>query len=329
MGFTSKECCQFFTLKKLGATANSQYEDPNKQRMLTIARELVDKHIKVYYSVDFKPSIYKKLSYDDIFLLKKSGLVNSFIGIEAGNRSDLKLYNKGVSVLDNQEVLKFFNKHNVNQHFGFINFNPYSTFDTLRENNSYLSEYQKYSLGNVFNYSTVLMLFEKTALYEKVELDNLLTDKHCNSTFNYRFLDNRIQILAEFMVKKFSYIQKNFGNIVMHDLADKYIDVLEILEREFSFSDQYSDLTDAIKENKKFTKTKILDSFHFHEFFHDLLDLAENNWSEAKAHDIVDTVYKKEDWLSSIELIKKERMVLYKRIMAKDTYSRKLLCALT
>lgn len=106
-------------------------------------------------------------------------------------------------------------------------------------------------------------------------------------------------------------------------------DVLEILERELSCSDKYSDLTDAIKENKEFTKREILNSFHFHEFFHVLLDLAEKNWVESNANDIVDSVYKKENWISSIELIKKERMILYKRIMTKDVHSRNLLCKLT
>lgn len=305
------------------------YEDPNISRMLTIARKLIDNQIRIYYSVDFKPSIYKKLSNSDINLLKESGLVNVFLGVESGNQNDLKLYNKGISLFDNQEVLKFFNNYNINQHFGFINFNPYSTFETLYENNVFLSEFQKYSLGNIFNYSTVLMVFEKTAMYEKLQAENLLINNYTDSFFRYRFLDHRIQILAEFMVKKFRYIQKEFGNIVMHDLADKYIDVLEILIQELGKSDDYNDLIYAISEMKEKTKKMILKNFHFHDFFYDLLNLAEKNWSEIRANDIVDNIYKKEVWLSSIEAIKKERMILYKRIISKDAFSRNLLRSLT
>ncbi len=304
------------------------YEDPDISRMLAIANRLIDEQTKIYYSVDFKPSVYKKVSDDDINFLKTSGLVNVFIGIESGNKDDLKLYNKGVSVFDNQEVLKFFNKHNINQHFGFINFNPYSTFQSLHENNVFLSEFQKYSLGNIFNYSTALMIFEKTALYKKITEEKLFINSN-ETVFRYGFLDYRIQVFAEFMVKKFGLIQKEFGNIIMHDLADKYIDVLEILLREFSLSDNYSDLICAINENLKSTKELILNNFHQHEFFNDLLYLAENNWSETRANDIVDSVYNRAVWMSLIDKIKKERMNLYKRILTKDEHTRKLLCSLT
>lgn len=304
------------------------YEDPDISRMLTIARRLIDDQIKIYYSVDFKPSIYKKLSNDDVDLLKTSGLVNVFIGIESGNKDDLKLYNKGISVVDNQEVLRFFNKHNINQHFGFINFNPYSTFESLHENNVFLSDFQKYSLGNVFNYPTALMIFEKTALYEKIKAEKLFKNSK-DTVFKYVFLDYRIQVLAEFMIKKFGLIQKEFGNIIMHDLADKYFDILEILLREFSLSDNYTDLVCAISENLSSTKELILNNFHQHEFFHDLLCLAENNWSETRANDIVDSVYNRDVWMSLIDRIKMERMSLYKRVITKDEHSRKLLCSLT
>lgn len=304
------------------------YEDPKTDRMLTIAKGLIERNIKIYYSVDFKPNVHKRLNEQDISLLKQSGLINVFIGIEAGNTSDLKLYNKGTTVEDSENVMKFFNQHNINQHFGFINFNPYSTFDTLRENAQFLTENQHLSFGNVFNYATALMLFETTALYEKVRRDKLLLDDY-SGLFKYKFCDPKIQVLAEFMVLTFSDIQRSFGNIVMHDLADKYIDVLSILQKELSASDHYKDLLDLIAETKEKAKSDIIKHFHFHEFFNELIALSENSWNADKALKIVNSAYDKKTWMRAIEKIKKDRMLLYKQILMTDSFSRKLLSSLT
>ena len=53
---------------------------------------------------------------------------------------DLKVYGKRARVEDNLLAIEGLKKSNISTMFGFINFNPYSTYDSLKENAKFLKD---------------------------------------------------------------------------------------------------------------------------------------------------------------------------------------------
>ena len=94
MGFTSKECCQFFTLKKLGATANSQYvlyftnwifKDEELQKYVDALRTAEGEHYLDYYGLaekerkPWKVDFQTRLETDNLYELIKDDLTKEDI----------------------------------------------------------------------------------------------------------------------------------------------------------------------------------------------------------------------------------------------------------
>jgi radical SAM superfamily enzyme YgiQ (UPF0313 family) len=309
---------------KVLSIKDSSFEDPDGERMYEIAREILKRGYKVHYSVNFRPSIVRSMDQSGLSLLKQSGLIKVFVGIESLNNADLKLYRKGVLIHDNIRVLKFFADNGVNLQFGFINFNPYTTLDGLENNYLHLREIQYLSPSNIYNYCTALKLYAKTALYERVATDNLLF-KIDPDGLGYHFADERVGRLSHAIRAYYNEFSAVCAERVATDFADKYIDILTILEKEFENLQQYHDLLGEIKRMKEDTISEIIQNFHKHDFFLNLINLARGDWKESLARDIFMSAYNFDGLKRIVSTMGKNRLKLWKKIFARDEYCRKLL----
>jgi len=108
--------------------------------------------------------------------LKAVGLDRMLTGLEAANEADLRLYGKRARMNDNIEGIELLRELKVPLVPGFIMFNPYSTFERLRENIDFTRRY-----GLLCGYakdmiSSRLLVANAAALTRKVLRDGLMKD---------------------------------------------------------------------------------------------------------------------------------------------------------
>jgi len=176
---------------------DNSFEDPDKylSRISQFANELIARHLNIYYNVYIRADFYKKASDSIMKLLFDSGLRSVEIGIESANNQDLTLYNKMTSVQDNENIINFIKSHDIIPHLDFINFNPYSTMDTIGENIDFLKRH-----NSMFNFFSKLNIFPKTKIYKKILNDGLYSHRDDEGRDYYKFIDQKIAILCDYII---------------------------------------------------------------------------------------------------------------------------------
>jgi len=126
-----------------------------------------------------------------------AGLECVYLGVESGNGADLKLYNKKAGFQDNIRAIRLIREAGIHAAFGFICFNPYSTYESLLNNANFLYES---GLGHVFYlYQTRLEVLPQAPIRKKMIKDGLLDPMadYRTSYYDYHFQNPRIGELFE------------------------------------------------------------------------------------------------------------------------------------
>lgn len=290
------------------------FEDPgfNEPRMREIAELIIKRNLKISYIIYVRVSFYKKVSDKLMKLLIKSGLCSVFIGTESVNTHDLKVYGKAATVEDNIKAIDFFRNYNVSVEIGFINFNPYSNFEGLRQNARFLYKY-KYYTG--FYQNTKIMVFKGSRFYEKIKEDNLLLKDTYKELFCYEFLDKRIQNLSEFLTKFFAELEKDtyvFEKISL--LTHLYQSRLAHFKRHFC-EDDNSEISELMAKHE-LKLNGMIDEFNdvVGKWYWKILDMAEFNWDEQEAAEYSNQVFNKEYINDLVSRLTQEKMILMKRL---------------
>lgn len=119
--------------------------------------------------------------------LHEGGLRFVFLGIESGNERTLRVFDKNTSVETNKRAIEILKKLNISAEIGFIMFNPYTTFDNIREDVDFLMATE---CGPDAKHFAQVGLFPGQPLVSKLEADGLLA----GSPLNYRadYADRRV-----------------------------------------------------------------------------------------------------------------------------------------
>ena len=141
---------------------DNSFEDAGIEKVMDFARELIKRKIDISYWFSLRSETCKEFRQKDFELLKKSGLIGMFLGVESGNAEDLKLYGKTATVEDNIQAIQLLNNNGISINAGFININPYSTADRLLKNLSFL--YEHFDTLLVAGLNTRLRLYRGTGL---------------------------------------------------------------------------------------------------------------------------------------------------------------------
>ncbi len=294
------------------------FEDPgfNEERMKGIAQGIIDRGLHISYIVYFRASFYKKASDELMSLLIDSGLCSVFIGTESVNKYDLAVYGKKADVEDNVKVIEFFNKHNISVEIGFINFNPYSSFESLRENAEFLKKY-KYYTG--FHQVSRVMVFKGSRIYSKLKDEKLLKQSKYSELFSYEFIDSRIGELAEFISDYFGQLEKNsyqFEKISL--LTHLYQSKLSHFKRNFCQQSNSKMAEIITKHENNLDKISTLFNDRVSQWYDKILDLAENNWSVEKAKELSDKTFNKEYLDNLVNDLSNEKIILIKTLAKID-----------
>ena len=171
---------------------DATFEDPNNgegmQRAETIYDEIISRNIHVSLHLFTRAEIVDEASTTYYQKAKKAGVECFYIGIESGNNEDLLIYNKRTTVEKNRKAINVIRKAGIHVGIGFINFNPYSTFSSVKQNMDFLREN---GYGHVFYLAqTRLELLPQSHLIKHMQKDNLII-----GDFNYKshFYDYQFQ----------------------------------------------------------------------------------------------------------------------------------------
>ena len=94
-----------------------------------LSRKNLDK--KIIWKINCRPD---EVEYNSFKLMKKHGLFLVFLGIEDGTDSGLTRLNKRLTVKRSIEGVNILKRLKIGFDFGFMLFQPYSTFVSIREN---------------------------------------------------------------------------------------------------------------------------------------------------------------------------------------------------
>lgn len=293
---------------------DGSFHDPdiNNNRVNNLAKEIIKRDLKICYIAGFRADFQKTASLDLMKNLKDSGLCTAFIGVESGSEIDLKLYNKRASIEDNIKAIELFRKNEIYVEIGFINFNPYSSFTSLRKNIDFLE--LTHFASSIFNIMTKVIIYEGTTLGDKIRNDNLIIDIK-NGITNYTFIDKKVESLCNYLNDKSTNLL-NYDHLRKLDFYfTSYNEFIATLKRQSLIQENTSaigyikEYEDFMFDNMRFLSKENAKCFRL------LLELAENGWQIEKANEIVNDILLSDTILSLEKTIEKRIMLLNRNLI--------------
>lgn len=288
--------------------------DRNVQKLMKLSQEIIRKKLNILFYIQLRAEFHRHVTQELIDSLKQAGLCSACVGIESGNAADLKLYNKIATVDDNEKIVTFLRKNQINVEPGFINFNPYSTFEGLKSNIDYLEKHM--FACNIEYLAISCCLYKGTSLYKKTCGDGLIDPTR---KAGYRFLDQRIENLYEYVS---GYIKDNPDTEIVDlcKMADMYatrmISVLMGYEHIFTKERLFTELSVYQKYKEQHLEICKRLNQTIAEWFRELLLLAQANWDISAADKITYRYISKETLIEFVKLFSKCKKKFLKEILS-------------
>ncbi|WP_238483713.1 B12-binding domain-containing radical SAM protein [Anaerosporobacter faecicola] len=286
----------------------------NTNRMWDIAQLIIDEGLHITYETYFRSEVHKRFNPEKMKLIKESGLVGIVFGTESGNEEDLKLYNKPASVTDNLKAIEYFRENDIAVDIGFINFNPYSTFENLRKNIDFL---EKTKFASVLYYIVERCgITEFSSLYYKLKKDGLLIEEQDLGCYSYHYVNEDIGKLSKFLYYKYHenenskvyFYAKKIGSIIREEFK-----IINYLKR--SFGQMNDTITRIIAENEERAWEYLERVNHSNaQCFRELLDMTEKGFDQVCAESITEKYLNLEYIKGISDLLEKNRLGLYMRL---------------
>ena len=142
----------------------------------------------------------------DLFgLLKEAGLTRVFIGIESGTERGLLTFNKRTTIAQNVHALATLDKLGIGYKIGFIFFDPYTTFEEVKQNFRFLSDIAPYWMKKrgMLSIEPSLIVHDGTPIHARLKRENRLSGTYLRHGYRIEDRKARIaQIAFQFFVKK-------------------------------------------------------------------------------------------------------------------------------
>jgi len=179
---------------------DSTFEDPDggrigKGRLARIGKGILERGLDIYYNCCMRAENWSDKDNDLLDLLVRSGLEKVNVGIESGTSSELRLWDKLATVEDNVRMIGLLRRHGIYLAMGFIQFHPYSTFETLKSNAQFLRDNGGHNLRRL---TERLEIYPGTLIVSKLEREGLLAEDYYRTLdpYGYKFQDKGVQRLA-------------------------------------------------------------------------------------------------------------------------------------
>jgi anaerobic magnesium-protoporphyrin IX monomethyl ester cyclase len=151
---------------------------------------------QIMWKINCRPD---EIDHDSFDLMKKHGLFLVFLGIEEGTNSGLKRLNKHMTVSESLEGINILKKLGIGFDYGFMLFQPSSTFKSLNENLDFL----KKICGDGYTPVTFLKVlpYYETHIEKDLRKDGRLKGEP--GFLDYDFLDDALNDYYKFITSNF------------------------------------------------------------------------------------------------------------------------------
>ena len=151
---------------------------------------------QIMWKINCRPD---EIDHDSFDLMKKHGLFLVFLGIEDGTDSGLKKLNKHMTVSKSLEGIDILIKLGIGFDYGFMLFQPSTTFESLNENLDFLNEFCSDGYTPV-TFLKILPYYE-TRIEKELKADGRLKGEPGN--MDYDFLDDALNDYYKFITYNF------------------------------------------------------------------------------------------------------------------------------
>lgn len=137
--------------------------------------------------------------------MRDVGLMCVYLGIESGNDQGLRTFNKHFSVDDIYRAVEILNEIGMPFEFGFMIFDPDSTFETIQENVTFLEKLT--AGGQAVAHFSKMIPYAGTSIAQRLAKEGKLAGTIASP--DYSFADKRLSILQFFASEVFNF--RNFS----------------------------------------------------------------------------------------------------------------------
>ena len=172
-----------------------------------------------------------EIEEETLLRMKEMGLAMVYLGIESGSEQGLKSFNKHYGVGDILDALQILERAEMSFEYGFMILEPWSSFQSIRENISFLGELCRG--GRVAAHFARTYPYVGTAVASRLKAEGRL--KGTIDYPDYSYLDGRIDLFERFLNRGFgrflfdaqglvNQIQNSFWNALLRQrfYADSY-----------------------------------------------------------------------------------------------------------
>ena len=171
------------------------FGDAGKARAYAFADEVERRNLKIQFAILARVDT---IDHDLIKRLHQVGLRHCLLGIEAASRDDLKVLGKHITPERSREAIKILHNVGVESIISMIMVNPYSTFDSVRQNLEFLAEVRPYlEDGKAVVSLNTMKIFSGTPMHTRLSHEKRLTGNYLG--FDYK-RNNHYAVLVEWWV---------------------------------------------------------------------------------------------------------------------------------
>ncbi len=134
----------------------------------------------------------------DLPFLKENGMFGVELGVESGNDSVLKRFNKGITVEQNKQAIRLLEDNDIGITVDFIMFDPRTTINELVANIIFLEEFDTFCFDPQKIYNR-LGLFAGTSYGDGMRRSGKWTN--IQDSMSYEFEDKNVDIVYEVLIK--------------------------------------------------------------------------------------------------------------------------------
>ncbi len=149
-------------------------------RIEEFARELINRKLDLQFTVECRSN---EVKVDLMKLLKQAGLRSVFLGVESGYQPTLNLFQKDLTVKDNEQAIQILQNLGINYTVGFIMFHPYTTLAEVEANINFLFKTDQRNL--LYSLKNMLQVFPNTPIATKLKKDAKLTGPWHGYTYSF------------------------------------------------------------------------------------------------------------------------------------------------
>lgn len=227
------------------------FSDPpgkdGKKKLIDLCDMLISYHKPIALSCLFRADSFREADEHLVSQLRKAGFIQVNIGIESASQEDLVLFNKGTTVIDNENAIILFERQDIEVIIDFIMFHPLSTIESIKKNIDFL---HKNNVCRLDTYFSRLRLYYKSDLYHFFRRNGYIDETFSyKNTFQYSYANKHIGEGVQFLEQWFAnnsdmlHEQKRFLDFsemvnicraIFPDTSKEAVKALSVLKRKIA-----------------------------------------------------------------------------------------------